>query len=159
MISFLVLKIYMLSILFPKIKKDLYLHWQPMPHQHIIDFFSPRGITSLATHATSTYYWFFGKIYLKPKISLYLMDWAHMVREILTLRGRFMVHISSSSIWIITYDIININIWVELKQNSRRILPLLHSWQATSSTRAHIYTKWQQNPRYVISSSAYDPCS
>ena len=44
------------------------------------------------------------------------MDLAHMTREILTSRGRFMVHISSSSIWIITHDIININIWIELKQ-------------------------------------------
>ena len=51
-----------------------------------------------------------------PKISLYLMDWAHMVRKILTSRGGFMVHISSSSIWIITHDIININIWIGFKQ-------------------------------------------
>ena len=44
------------------------------------------------------------------------MDWSHMTREILTSRGGFMVHISSSSIWIITHDIININIWIGLKQ-------------------------------------------
>ena len=25
-----------------------------------VSFFMPHGITSLATHATSTYYWFFG---------------------------------------------------------------------------------------------------
>ena len=37
-------------------------------------FFGPRGITSLATHATSTYYWFFGWIYFKPKISSYLIQ-------------------------------------------------------------------------------------
>ena len=34
-----------------------------------------------------------------------------------------------------------------MNQSSRPILPLLHSWQAASSTRVHIYTKWQQNPR------------
>ena len=39
-----------------------------------------------------------------------------MAHKILTSRGEFMVHISSSSIWIITHDIININIWIELKQ-------------------------------------------
>ena len=44
------------------------------------------------------------------------MDRAHMAREILTSRGGFMVHISSSSIWIITHDIININIWIGFKQ-------------------------------------------
>ena len=44
------------------------------------------------------------------------MDWAHMAREILTLRGRFMAHISFLSIGIITHDIININIWIGLKQ-------------------------------------------
>ena len=44
------------------------------------------------------------------------VNWAHMAHKILTLRGRFMVHISSSSIEIITHDIININIWIGLKQ-------------------------------------------
>ena len=39
-----------------------------------------------------------------------------MAYEILNSRGGFMVHISSSSIGIITYDIININIWIGLKQ-------------------------------------------
>ena len=37
-------------------------------------FLGPHGITSLSTHATSTYYWFFGKIYLRPKISSYLIQ-------------------------------------------------------------------------------------
>ena len=31
------------------------------------------------------------------------MDWAHIAREILTSRGRFMAHISFSSIGIITH--------------------------------------------------------
>ena len=44
------------------------------------------------------------------------MDWARMTREILILRGGFMVYISFSSIGIITHDIININIWIRLKQ-------------------------------------------
>ena len=39
-----------------------------------------------------------------------------MAREILTSRGRFMAHISFSSIGIITHDIINIDIWIGLKQ-------------------------------------------
>ena len=37
-------------------------------------FFCPCGITSLATHTISTYYWFFWYIYLKPKISSYLIQ-------------------------------------------------------------------------------------
>ena len=44
------------------------------------------------------------------------MDLAHMASEILTLRGGFMAYISFSSIGIITHDIININIWIALKQ-------------------------------------------
>ena len=44
------------------------------------------------------------------------MDWAYMAHKILTSRGGFMVHISSSSIGIITHDIININIWIGFKQ-------------------------------------------
>ena len=44
------------------------------------------------------------------------MNWAHMAHTIITLKGRFMVHILSSSIGIITHDIININIWIGLKQ-------------------------------------------
>ena len=44
------------------------------------------------------------------------MDWAHMAREILISRGEFMAHISFSSIGIITHDIIDINIWIGLKQ-------------------------------------------
>ena len=44
------------------------------------------------------------------------MDWAHMACEILTSRGKFMAHIYFSSIGIITHDIININIWIGLKQ-------------------------------------------
>ena len=47
------------------------------------------------------------------------MDWAHMTREILTSRGGFMVHISFSLLRIITHDIININIWIGLKQWSK----------------------------------------
>ena len=46
-----------------------------------------------------------------------------------------------------------------INQSWRPILPLLHSWQVASSTTAYIYTKWQQSPSYVISSSAYDPSS
>ena len=44
------------------------------------------------------------------------MDWAHMACEILTSRDEFMVHVSFSSIGIITHDIININIWIGLTQ-------------------------------------------
>ena len=44
-----------------------------------------------------------------------------------------------------------------MNQNSRPILPLSYSWKAASLTKAHVHTKRQQNPRYVISSLAYDP--
>ena len=44
------------------------------------------------------------------------MNWAHIAHNIFTSRGRFMVHISSSSIGLMTHDIININIWIGLKQ-------------------------------------------
>ena len=44
------------------------------------------------------------------------MDWAHMTHMTLTSRGGFLVHISSSSIGIITHNIIDINIWIKLKQ-------------------------------------------
>ena len=39
-----------------------------------------------------------------------------MAREILTSRGGFMVHICFLSIGIITYNIINIDIWIGLTQ-------------------------------------------
>ena len=82
-------------------------------------FFGPHGITLLATHATSTYYWFFGSIYLKSKISSYLIQLhglsSHGPRDPYFKRQ---IHgpISFSSIGIITHDIININIWIGLKQ-------------------------------------------
>ena len=44
------------------------------------------------------------------------MDLAHMAHKILTSGGEFMVYISPSSIEIVTHDIININIWIGLKQ-------------------------------------------
>ena len=44
------------------------------------------------------------------------MDWVHMACEILTSRGEFMAYISFSSTGIITHDIINIIIWIKLKQ-------------------------------------------
>ena len=56
------------------------------------------------------------------------MDWAYMGRKILASRGGFMVHISSSSIWIITHDIININIWIELKQQIKTHGPYYPSY-------------------------------
>jgi len=44
------------------------------------------------------------------------MNWAHIAHNIFTSSGRFMVHISSLSIGLMTHDIININIWIGLKQ-------------------------------------------
>ena len=46
------------------------------------------------------------------------MDWAHMAHKILTSRGGFMVQspFHQLGFGIITYDIININMWIELKQ-------------------------------------------
>ena len=67
------------------------------------------------------------------------MDWAYMAREILISRGGFMVHISFSSIGIITQDIININIWIGLKQ-----------W-IKSYYLSYTYGKWllQQEPIFT----------
>ena len=56
------------------------------------------------------------------------MDWTHMAREILTSRGGFMIHISFSSIGIITHDIININIWIGLKQWIKTYVPYYLSY-------------------------------
>ena len=56
------------------------------------------------------------------------MDWAHMTREILTSKGEFMAHISFSSIGIITHDIININIWIELKHQIKAHSPYYLSY-------------------------------
>ena len=39
-----------------------------------------------------------------------------------------------------------------MNQSSWPTLLLSHSWKAASPTKAQIYTKGQQNPRYVISS-------
>ena len=44
------------------------------------------------------------------------MDWVHMARKILTSRGKFMVHIFSSSIGIITPRHDQHQLWIELKQ-------------------------------------------
>ena len=56
------------------------------------------------------------------------MDWTHMAIEILTSRGGFMIHISFSSIGIITHDIININIWIRLKQWIKTYVPYYLSY-------------------------------
>ena len=72
------------------------------------------------------------------------MDWAHKARKILTSIGKFMVHIFSSSIGIITprhYQHQHMDWDSAMNQNSQPILPLLYSRQAASSTKAHIYTK------------------
>ena len=42
-----------------------------------------------------------------------------MAHKIITSRGRFMVHISSSSIGLMAYDIININIWIGSSNESK----------------------------------------
>ena len=44
------------------------------------------------------------------------MNWAHMAHTIFNSRGGFIVHNSSSSIGLITYNIINISIQIGLKQ-------------------------------------------
>ena len=64
-----------------------------------------------------------------------------------------MVHISSSSIRTITprhSQHQHMDRAQAMNQNSRPILHLLHSWKAAFSTIAHIHTKRQQNPRYVV---------
>ena len=80
------------------------------------------------------------------------MDWAHMAHKILTSRGEFMVHISSSSIRTITprhSQHQHMDRAQAMNQNSRPILPLLHSWKAASPTKAHIHTKRQQKPIFT----------
>ena len=80
----------------------------------------------------------------KTQNKLILMDWAHMAHKILISRSRFMVHISSSSIGIITprqHQHQHMDRAQAINQSSRLILPLLRSWQAASSTKAHIYAK------------------
>ena len=67
-----------------------------------------------------------------------------MAHKILTSRGRFMVHISSSSIGIITpqhHQHQYIDRAQAMNQISGPILPLSHSWKAASPTKARIYTK------------------
>ena len=76
-----------------------------------------------------------------------------MTHKILTSGGGFMVHISSSSIGIITprhHQHQHMDRAQAIKQTSQPILPLSYSCKATFATKAHIYTKWQQSPRYVI---------
>ena len=72
----------------------------------------------------------FWEISLKSKISLYPMDWPHIAHKILISRGRFMVHISSSSIGIITpwhHQHQHMDQAQIMNQSSWPILPLLHS--------------------------------
>ena len=68
------------------------------------------------------------------------MNWAHIAHDILTSRGGFMVHISSSSIGIITAQHHQYQ-YMDRAHSSRPILPLSYSWKAASPTKAHIYTK------------------
>ena len=75
------------------------LHWQPIPHQYIIDFLGKSIQNSKYAHISFNY-----------------MNWAHMAHKILTSRGGFMVHISSSSIGIITPRHDQHQLWIELKQ-------------------------------------------
>ena len=50
--------------------------------------------------------------------------------------------------------------WAQaINQSSQPILSFSYSRKAVSPIKVHIYTKWQQSPRYVISSSVYDPSS
>ena len=72
------------------------------------------------------------------------MDWAHTAHKILTSRGGFMVHVSSSSIKIIIlqhYQHQHMDWAQAMNQNLRPILPLSHSWKAASPTKARIYKK------------------
>ena len=67
-----------------------------------------------------------------------------MDHKILTSRGGFVVHISSSSIGIIIprhHQHQHMDQAQIMNQNSWPILPLLHLWQAASPTKVYIYTK------------------
>ena len=71
------------------------------------------------------------------------MNWAHMAHKILTSRGEFMVHISSSSIGIIIpqhHQHQHMD-WAQvMNQNSQPMLPLSYSWKAASPTKV-IFTQ------------------
>ena len=71
------------------------------------------------------------------------MNWAHMAHKILTSRGGFRVHISSSSIGIITaqhHQHQHMDRAQVMSQNSRPILPLSYSWKTASPTKV-IFTQ------------------
>ena len=119
----------------------------------------PHGITSLATHTTSTYYWILGKSPLKPKISLYLIQ-LHWLASHGPQGPYFKKQIYGPHFLFINWDHNPrhhqhqyMNRAQAMNENSWPILPFSYSWKVTSPTKAHIYTKWQPNPRYIISSS------
>ena len=122
-------------------------------------FFAPCGTTSLATHATSTYYWFFWINLFKAQNKLISHGLgSHGLRDLYFKRRIHGPHFLFINLihnpWHHQHQHMD---WAQaMNQSSRSILPLLHSWKVASPTKAHIYTKWQQNPRYIISPSAYD---
>ena len=101
-------------------------------------FFAPHDTTLLAIHTTSTYYWFFWVTLFKTqnKLIFHSTAWIRLTWPMRSLLqeadswSTFPLHQLRS----LPHDIININIWIGLKQ-------------------------CQQNPRYVTSSLAYDPSS
>ena len=128
-------------------------------------FFTPHGITSLAICATSTYYRFLGKSHLKPKISLYLIQYhglgSHGPQDPYFKRwihGLYFLFIN----WDYNprhHQYLYMDRVQAMNQRSWPILSLSYSWKVAFPTKAHIYIKWQQSPRYVILSSAHDPSS
>ena len=83
-------------------------------------FFAPCGTTLLATHATSTYYWFFwvNLFKVQNKLIFHSTIWIGLTWPMRSLlqEADSGSKFSFSTNGIITHDIININMWIGLKQ-------------------------------------------
>ena len=123
----------------------------------------PHGITSLATHTTSTYYWILGKSPLKPKISLYLIQ-LHWLVSHGPQGPYFKRQIYGPHFLFINWDH---NPWHHqhqhmdraqaINENSWPILPLSYSWKVASPTKTQYLHKMttKSKVRHLIFS--YDP--
>ena len=105
----------------------------------------PDGITSLATHATSTYNWILGKSPLKLKISLYLIQ-LHGLGSHGPQDPYFKSWIHGPHFLFINWDHSSrhhqhqhIDRVQAMNQSSRLILPPSYSWKVASPTKAHFH--------------------
>ena len=126
------------------VQQSLIIWWaKPKPPFVEGSFFKPHGITSLPTHATP--------------INILLIFWVNLFKAQKNLYLIQLHELGSHGPQHLQHQYMD---WAQVMNlNSRPILPLSYLWKVASPTKAHIYTKWQQRPSYVISSSAYDPSS